>query len=100
MTREALGKNVFPARQKKQDALRYREKLVKDLCEFADSCGDAGIAEQALERATDYLIYLKPNKFPAEAHKVVQLWQKYGKPVPSGLTAGAAGPKGKGKGTR
>jgi len=56
-------------------------------------------AEQELERATDYLIYLNPNKFPAEAHKVVQLWQKYGKPVPSGLTAGA-GPKGKGKGTR
>jgi hypothetical protein len=98
MTRENLGKNVFPAKQKKQDTMRYRETLVKDLCEFADTCGDAGIAEQALERATDYLIYLKPNKYVAEAHKIVQLWQKYGKPVPDGLVNGAKKGKGKGKG--
>merc|ERR1719353_1707297 len=29
MTRENLGKNVFPAKQKKQDALRYRKKTVR-----------------------------------------------------------------------
>jgi hypothetical protein len=98
MTRENLGKNVFPARQKKNDALKYRQDKVKELCQFADSCNDANLADSALERATDYLIYLKPNKFPEDAHKVVQLWQKYGKPVPSGLVGG--GPKGKGKGTR
>jgi len=101
MTRENLGKSVFPARQKKTDALQYRQKMVKDLCDFAAQCSDSSIAEGALERATDYLIYLKPNKFPEDAHRVLQLWQKHGKPVPSGLV-GAAGPggKGKGKGTR
>jgi hemoglobin len=97
MTREALGKNVFPARQKKKDALAYRETMVKDLSDFADTCGDAALAEQALERATDYLIYLKPKKYAADAHKIVQLWQKYGKPVPDGLVSGGAR-KGKGKG--
>jgi hemoglobin len=95
MTREALGKDVFPARQKKNDTKAYREKMVKELCQFADSCNDAQIAEQALERATDYLIFMKPNKHQEHAHRLVQLWQKYGKPVPNGLVGG---PKGKGKG--
>merc|ERR1719440_2563636 len=34
MTRENLGKNVFPAKQKKTEALKYRQKMVKDLCDF------------------------------------------------------------------
>merc|ERR1719353_1950798 len=92
MTREALGKDVFPARQKKNDTKAYRAKMVKELCQFADSCNDAQIAEQALERATDYLIFMKPNKHQEDAHRIVQLWQKYGKPVLNGLVGGG-GPK-------
>jgi hemoglobin len=101
MTRENLGKQVFPAKQKKTDALQYRHQMVRDLCAFAEKCSDSSIAEAALERATEYLIYLKPKKYAEDAHRVVQLWQKHGKPVPSGLVE-AAGPggKGKGKGTR
>merc|ERR1719482_2721435 len=36
MTREALGKNVFPARQKAQEANHYREKIMKELTKFAN----------------------------------------------------------------
>jgi len=41
----------------------------------------------ALERATDYLIFLKPHNHMEETHAVVRSWQKHGKPVPSGLLA-------------
>merc|ERR1711959_537809 len=32
MTRENLGKDVFPAKQKKKEVKEYREKMVKELC--------------------------------------------------------------------
>jgi hypothetical protein len=85
MTREALGKSVIKARQKAQDANRYREKMVKELVKFADECDDASLASAALERATDYLIVLKPRHHMEATHAVVRCWQKYGKPVPDGL---------------
>jgi len=87
MTREAFGKSVYKARQKAQDANRYREKMLKELIKFADECNDAGMASAALERATDYLIFLKPKSHIEDTHAVVRSWQKYGKPVPSGLIA-------------
>lgn len=85
MTREAFGQSVFKARQKAQDTNRYREKMLKELVRFADDCGDAGLASAALERATDYLIFLKPRNYVEDTHAVVRSWQKYGKPVPNGL---------------
>merc|ERR1719313_2130855 len=87
MTREAFGKHVYKARQKIQDANRYRAKLLKKLIEFADQCNDANLASAALERATEYLIFLKPRNHMEETHAVVRAWQKYGKPVPNGLLA-------------
>lgn len=85
MTREPFGKTVYKARQKAQDANRYREKMVKELIKFADECNDAGLASAALERATDYLIFLKPRNYIEDTHAVVRSWQKHGKPVPNGL---------------
>jgi hypothetical protein len=87
MTREAFTKSVFKARQKAQEANHYREKMVKELTKFANECNDANLASAALERATDYLIYLKPKNHIEETHAVVRSWQKYGKPVPDGLLA-------------
>jgi hypothetical protein len=88
MTREAFGKSVFKARQKMQDANRYRVKMLKELIKFADECDDASLASSALERATDYLIFLTPQKHMEDTHAVVRSWQKHGKPVPSALLAG------------
>merc|ERR1711904_470098 len=85
MTREAFTKSVFKARQKAQEANRYREKMVKELTKFANECDDANLASAALERATDYLIFLKPRNHIEETHAVGRSWQKYGKPVPNGL---------------
>jgi hemoglobin len=85
MTREAFTKSVFKARQKAQEANHYREKMVKELTKFVNECNDANLASAALERATDYLIYLKPKNHIEETHAVVRSWQKYGKPVPDGL---------------
>jgi len=85
VTREAFTKSVFKARQKAQDANRYREKMVKELTKFANECSDANLASAALERATDYLIFLKPKNHIEATHAVVKSWQKHGKPVPDGL---------------
>merc|ERR1719159_2085995 len=87
MTREAFGKSVYSARQKKQEANRYRVKMLKELVTFADDCSDANLASAALDRATEYLIFLKPKNHMQETHAVVRSWQKYGKPVPDGLLA-------------
>jgi hemoglobin len=93
MTREAFSKSVFKARQKAQDAKAYREKMVKELIKFANECNDANLASTALERATDYLIFLKPRNHLEDTHAVVRAWQKYGKPVPNGLLAVTTGQK-------
>jgi len=85
MTREALTKSVFKARQKAQEAITYRATMVKELVKFANECNDASLASTALERATDYLMFLKPGKYVEDTHAVVRSWQKYGKPVPNGL---------------
>jgi hypothetical protein len=85
MTREALTKSVFKARQKAQEAITYRATMVKELVKFANECNDANLASTALERATDYLMFLKPGKYVEDTHAVVRSWQKYGKPVPNGL---------------
>jgi hypothetical protein len=87
MTREALGKAVYKARQKFQEANRYRVKMLKELVKFADECSDASLASAALDRATDYLIFLKPQNHREDTHAVVRCWQKHGKPVPNGLLA-------------
>lgn len=87
MTREAFGKSVYKARQKTQDTNRYREKMLKQLITFADACNDATLASAALDRATEYLIFLKPHNHMEDTHAVVRSWQKIGNPVPNGLLA-------------
>jgi len=61
--------------------------MVKELIKFANECNDASLASTALERATDYLIFLKPKNHLEDTHAVVRSLQKYGKPVPNGLLA-------------
>jgi hypothetical protein len=92
MTRELLKSDVFPARQKQSDAKAYREKMIQELVSFASTVEEAGLAESALERATDYLEYLKPGLYVEDTHNVIAQYQKIGKPVPAIFTATAAPP--------
>jgi hypothetical protein len=98
MTREQLKSEVFPARQKQNDAKAYREKMIKELVNFASKVEETGLAESALERATDYLEYLKPANYVRDTHNVVAQYQRIGKPIPAIFT-GQMADKGKSKDT-
>jgi len=99
MTREQLKSDVFPARQKQSDATTYREKMIAELLSFAATVEETGLAESALERATDYLEYLGPAQHVEDTHKVVAQYQRIGKPIPAIFTGNTTPPeKGKGRG--
>jgi len=104
MTREALRKEIYPAKQKASAAQAFRVKRANELLAFATSRGPAEreLAAQALERVVEYLEVLKPANEPSLARATATTLAAAGVPVPellaefdpapAGPAAAAAGP--------
>mmetsp|Transcript_28210 Transcript_28210/g.58661 ORF Transcript_28210/g.58661 Transcript_28210/m.58661 type:complete len:936 (+) Transcript_28210:88-2895(+) len=84
MTREPLKKEFIPARQRKSDTIRFRESRIKELLKFAAEAlaPQPRMAAVALERASEYLEVLGPDKVPTLAREAARLLQQAGLPVP------------------
>merc|ERR1712176_655060 len=69
ITREALKKEYFQAKQKKSEVLAFREKRTEDLLKFADDTisSESRMAGLALDRVMEYFDVLKPVQHPALA---------------------------------
>merc|ERR1719401_217314 len=89
MTREGFKKEFLPAQQRRSDAIRFRETRSEELLSFAGEAlaPQPRMAEQALERASDYIEGLGPEQVPSLARQAAGLWQSLGRPVPKLLQA-------------
>lgn len=87
MTRERLKNEMFPAKQRKAAALKYRKEQSGKLLAFANGLGPEhkDLCGDALERVADYLEVLKPTTEPTLARALVAALQKVGAPVPDSL---------------
>merc|ERR1740138_193656 len=95
MTRESLKTEFFPARQRKSDTIRFRESRIKELLKFAAKAlaPQPRMAAVALERASEYLEVLGPDKVPTLAREAARLLQQAGLPVPQILRVSAPAAK-------
>jgi len=87
MTRERLGDNYFPARQKKSDVTAFREKRSDELLRFAEEVLEIHpqMAATALERVQEYLGVLKFSQVPGLAKRAAEVWEKTGRGLPQEL---------------
>lgn len=63
MTRQPLTKNYLPARQRRSEALEFRQKRGQELLTFAEKAASQKpqIASEAIERVEEYLPALGEN---------------------------------------
>lgn len=86
MTREKLKTEFFPGVERKKKALEFRESRAKELLAFADEAVAAQqkqMADEAAERAVEYVQYLGAGKVAGLAAKVTETYAKLGKPAPN-----------------
>jgi hypothetical protein len=86
LTREALDKKYWPAKQKKSEVMAYREACIADLLQFAEEAIASGpselaMATTALDRVMDYLEVLTCSSQPTLAARAADVWMKTGRPV-------------------
>jgi len=89
MTREALKKEFIPARQRRSDAIRFREVRTEELLAFAGEAlaTQPRMALAALERASEYLEALEPATAQGLVNRSSGLWRQMGRPLPQILQA-------------
>lgn len=87
MTRETLREEFYPARQRNSEVNRFREARSQELLKFAAeaSAMQPQMASVALERATEYLEVLGPEKMTSLTREATRLWQQSGRQVPQAL---------------
>jgi len=88
MTREQLKPDFMPARQKKIEAIEFRQKKSTELLEFARKVAveQPHMAITALERVTEYVQVLQPTGGSSTLMQTAtNLWRQLGRPVPAEL---------------
>lgn len=87
MTRETLEKQFLPAKQTKSACISFRESRTKELLELTAQviAQEQRIAITALQRATEYIEFLKPRNAPTFTRTAIDLWDRTGRPAPAEL---------------
>lgn len=87
MTREPLEKQFLQAKQTKSTCMTFRETRTKELLQLASQVAaeEPRITITALQRATEYIEFLKPQNVPTLTRTATDLWDRTGRPVPAEL---------------
>lgn len=75
VTSEKLGSELFPAEQRAEEVMAFREQRAGELLDFAEHAlmVEPTMSNIALERARDYLQVLGAKNFPVLANRVAKL---------------------------